>query len=110
MKGEQQIAAPRPELFLAALGEAAANEAFVLMNRLQRRGIHAEMDFGGKSLKAQMRRAGKLGARFVLILGDEELANRQAQLRDMDAGSQAPIALNGIDQALADKLAGGITA
>jgi histidyl-tRNA synthetase len=110
MKGEQQIAAPRPELFLAALGEAAANEAFVLMNRLQRRGIHAEMDFGGKSLKAQMRRAGKLGARFVLILGDEELANHQAQLRDMDAGSQAPIALNGIDQALADKLAGGITA
>ena len=61
------------------------------------------MAFAGKSLKAQMRRAGKLNARYVLILGEEELACGLAQLRDMDDGSQAPIALAGIEQALLEK-------
>ncbi|APG23837.1 histidine--tRNA ligase [Syntrophotalea acetylenica] len=107
MKGDQRIAPPRPQVFLAALGDAATDEAFALMTRLQRLGLRAEMAFAGKSLKAQMRRAGKLGARFVLILGDEELASGQAQLRDMDDGSQTPIALEGIGQALAARCLAG---
>jgi histidyl-tRNA synthetase len=103
MKGEQRVEPPRPDVFLAALGDAAETAAFALMHRLQRLGLRAEMAFTGKSLKAQMRRAGKLNARFVLILGDEELASGRAGLRDMDRGDQRSIALEGIEQALVDK-------
>lgn len=106
MKGEQQVQPPRPDVFLAALGEAAGQKAFALMYRLQRLDLRAEMAFTGKSLKAQMRRAGKLNARYVLMLGEEELASGQAQLRDMDNGSQEPIALEGIEQALLEKTRG----
>jgi histidyl-tRNA synthetase len=103
MKGEQGVDAPRPDVFLAALGDAAGDEAFALMHRLQHLGLRAEMAFTGKSLKAQMRRAGKLNARYVVILGEEELASGEAQLRDMDNKDQQPVPLAGIEQALAEK-------
>ena len=105
MKGETPLPAPRPQLFLAAMGEEASRRAFLLMSALQRRGIHAEMEYAGKSLKAQMRRAGKLQARFVLILGEEELARQVAPLRDMDAGTQQELPLEGLADRLADALA-----
>jgi len=105
MKGETPLPAPRPQLFLAAMGEEASRRAFLLMSALQRRGIHAEMEYAGKSLKAQMRRAGKLQARFVLILGEEELARQVAPLRDMDAGTQQELPLEGLADRLAEVLA-----
>jgi histidyl-tRNA synthetase len=105
MKGETPLPAARPQLFLAAMGEEASRRAFLLMSALQRRGIHAEMEYAGKSLKAQMRRAGKLQARFVLILGEEELARQVAPLRDMDAGTQQELPLEGLADRLADALA-----
>lgn len=101
MKGEEKVLPPRPDLFFAALGEDAGRRAFVLMSALQKRGIRAETDFEGKSLKAQMRRAGKFQARHVLILGGDELARGVAQLRDMDAGTQEEIALDGLEERLA---------
>ncbi|MBE0597538.1 MAG: histidine--tRNA ligase [Desulfuromonadales bacterium] len=104
LKGEERIAPPRPALFLAALGEAAGRQAFRLMCSLQRRGLRAETDFEGKSLKAQMRRAGRLQARFVLILGEEELARQIGQLRDMDAGTQEEIALGELAERLLERL------
>jgi histidyl-tRNA synthetase len=104
MKGETPISAPRPQLFLAAMGDAAAHRSFLLMSALQRRGIHAEMDYASKSLKAQMRRAGKINARFALILGEEELAKGIAPLRDMDAGTQQELPLENVVERLADIL------
>ncbi len=101
MLGGNRIAPARPALFLAALGDEAARKAFVLMSGLQRQGISAEMDYEGKSLKAQMRRAAKLQARKVLILGAEELARGVGQLRDMDAGSQEEIPLVDLSRCLA---------
>jgi histidyl-tRNA synthetase len=106
MKGQDSLPAPRPQLFLAAMGEEAGRRAFLLMAALQRRGIHAEMDFGAKSLKAQMRRAGKLNSSFVLILGEEELARGMAQLRDMDAGTQQELPLGNLAQRLEETLGG----
>ncbi|NOY12196.1 MAG: histidine--tRNA ligase, partial [Deltaproteobacteria bacterium] len=79
MKGAERIAPAVPQLFIAALGDAAADQAFVLMSRLQRAGIRAEMDYQGKSLKAQLRRSNKLHAAYTLIIGEEELTSGQAQ-------------------------------
>jgi len=100
----QQIAPPRLPLFIASLGEEASREAFLYMSRLQRLGIRAEMDYEGKSLKSQMRRAGKLGARFVLILGEEEVSRKKAPLRDMDEGTQEEISLEDADLRIAERL------
>jgi histidyl-tRNA synthetase len=107
MKREDGIQPTRPDLFLAALGEEAANQAFVIMSTLQRRGVAAEMDYERKSLKAQLRRADKLKARFVLILGEEELARGSAPLRDMADSTQEEILLTQLETTLATRLRPG---
>jgi len=104
MKGEQRISAGGPQLFIAALGEEATEQAFVLMSQLQAAGVRAEMDYLGKSLKSQMRRANKLNAVFTLILGEEELASGQAQLKDMADSSQSTVALDTLVATLTEKL------
>jgi histidyl-tRNA synthetase len=105
LKGESRIEPARPALFLATLGEEPARRAFLLSAELQRRGVHAELDYEGKSLKSQLRRADKLRARFVLILGEDELARGSAVLRDMDAGTQEEVALADLTERLAARLA-----
>jgi histidyl-tRNA synthetase len=95
--GEQSIDPPRPELFIATLGESATKAGFAMLTRLQRRGIPVEMEYTGKSLKAQLRRADKLKTRRVLILGEDELARGVAQLRHMDDSLQEEVALDGLE-------------
>ena len=84
----------RPDLFIAAIGEAAHAEAFRLMTALQRGGVAVELDYEGKSLKSQMRRADKFKARFTLIIGEDELGRGTAPLKDMDGGTQGEVALD----------------
>ncbi len=104
MKGEQRISAGGPQLFIAALGEEATERAFVLMSQLQAAGVRAEMDYLGKSLKAQMRRANKLNATFTLVLGEEELESGQAQLKNMSDSSQSVVAMDSLVAMLTEKL------
>jgi histidyl-tRNA synthetase len=87
-------------LFVASLGEAAARTAFLWVERARGCGLRAEMDFRGASLKAQLRRAGKLGALRVLIIGDAEMASGRAPLKDMAAGTQSEIRLEHLAQLL----------
>jgi histidyl-tRNA synthetase len=93
LKSEATEPPDGPELFICGIGDQAADTAFLIMSALQNNLIHAEMDYLGKSLKAQMRRANKLGARQVLIIGEEELALGSAQLKNMADGSQQSISL-----------------
>lgn len=90
----------RPDLFIAYHGEAAGDAAFLLMCRLQRMGISVELDYEGKSLKSQMRRADKFRARYTLIIGEDELARGKAALKEMDRGVQEEVVLD------ADAIAG----
>jgi histidyl-tRNA synthetase len=106
MKGADRIVPAVPDLFIAALGDAAADQAFVLMSKLQRSGIRAEMDYLGKSLKAQMRRANKLAAAYTLVLGEDELLSGQAQLKKMADSSQQVVALDRLEDLLRERLAG----
>jgi len=106
MLGEDSIAPPRPELFIATLGEAATKAGFAMLTRLQREGILVEMEYTGKSLKAQLRRADKLNTRRVLILGEDELARGVAQLRSMDESLQEEVALEGLETRLINEIHG----
>ena len=92
-----------PHLFIAALGEESYREAYRLINQLHLEGIRAELDYEGKSLKSQMRRADKLKAQYVLILGEEELKRGKATLRNMENKSQEEISLKDILNTLKEK-------
>jgi histidyl-tRNA synthetase len=104
MKGEQRATPGVPMLFIAAMGTEAIDRAFSLMSQLQVNGIRTEMDYQGKSLKAQMRRANKLNAVFTLILGAEEMASGQAQLKNMSNSTQELVTLDSLAEALTEKL------
>lgn len=94
LKEHSKVDATAPQLFIATLGQQAADYAFVLMTKLQNAGVHAEMDYQGKSLKAQMRRANKLKAAYALVLGDDEIAAGRGQLKHMEDGTQVDVALD----------------
>ena len=96
LQQEREEARRSPEAFVAALGDAARERGFLLVQELRELGIEAELDYEGRSLKSQMRRADKLGARHVLILGEEELKRNEIQLRDMADKSQAVIPLGAV--------------
>jgi len=103
MKGEQRITPPEPQLFIATIGTEAVERAFVLMSQLQLAGVRVEMDYLGKSLKAQMRRANKLKAAFTLVLGEEELESGEAQLKNMSDSSQSLVSLGSLVESFAEK-------
>lgn len=92
-----------PYIFIAALGDDAQKQAFSLCHRLRLRGIPAEMAYGGKSLKSQMKRANKLNCRYTLIFGDRELAAGTVELRDMRDSSQVSLSYQTIEETIATK-------
>ncbi|HEY6000679.1 MAG TPA: histidine--tRNA ligase [bacterium] len=88
-------------IFLAALGDAARRAAWPWLVELRRRGAAAEWDYEGRSLKSQMGRADRLGARLVVIVGDNELAAGAAQVRNMADKTQRAVALVDLVETLA---------
>ncbi len=81
----------RPDVFIASLGEAAREASFALLRDLRRAGLNAQVEYEGRSLKSQMKRADRLKAPLVFILGDEELARGEVSVRRMATSSQESI-------------------
>jgi histidyl-tRNA synthetase len=97
----KEIAEPRgPALFIAWVGEAARDWAFPLAQRLRRCGIAVEIDGENRSLKSRMRRADKLKAATVVIVGEDELQKGTAVLRDMATKRQEELTLAEIEKEL----------
>src|SRR6266581_2468305 len=80
-----------PDYFIAPIGEPAFDHATLLARKLRAAVKRAYLDFDTRSLKSQMRLADKLKARFVLIIGEEELKTGTLQLRDMGTKEQRNI-------------------
>ncbi len=87
---------PTPAVFLAHLGDRARREAVRLADELRHAGVAVWTAFGERGLKSQMREADKRGARWVVILGEDELARGVAAVRDMTTGEQTDIGLEGL--------------
>ncbi|MGH7768278.1 MAG: histidine--tRNA ligase [Candidatus Binatia bacterium] len=98
--------AARPTLFLVWIGDAGRSWTFPAAHRLRRRGISVEMEGEKKSLKSQMRRADKLRAQYVLIVGDDELGKGIGQLRNMDTKEQIELKLDDLEDELKKKVEG----
>ena len=92
--GAEIPAPPVCELYLASMGERAARACFAMASRLREGGVSVECDTVGRGLKAQMKYADKLGARQVIVVGDDELACGRAKLKDMATGESAEVALD----------------
>lgn len=90
--GEDQAGS---DLFVVALGEAARDKAFQFIQFCRKSGLQVSMDPAGRSLKNQMKQADKSKARFTFILGEDELANNRAILRNMATKEQQEISLAG---------------
>ena len=72
-----------PALYIAPMGEKAAVYALATVEKLRNKGIYAECDIASRSLKAQMKYADKIGAEYVLVVGDNELEIGKALLKNM---------------------------
>ena len=96
------IAAPeaeRPDAVLVPIGEAVEGQALAILAQLRAAGIAADMAFRG-NMKKRLARANSAGARFAIIIGDDELARGQAQLKALATGEQRSVPLDGLVEAL----------
>jgi histidyl-tRNA synthetase len=98
--------APRTDVYVAPLGDAAVEYALVLAQSLRAAGISAELDGRKATLKAQLRRASAVGARFALIAGEAEVAAGVVQLKDLAAQRQETVSRVDLVAALQARLGG----
>ncbi len=82
-----------PDLFIATMGQGERELAFTLMDGLLKGGFRVEMDYEGKSLKSQMRRADKLKANYSVVIGGNEVAAGSASFKRMADGSTTGVPL-----------------
>lgn len=91
------IELPEPEqcgLYIATMGDTAQAKAFDLLKQVRSCSIHAETDIVGRSLRAQMKYADKIGAKYSLVLGDNEIAENKAELKNMETGEKVKVNLD----------------
>lgn len=82
------------DIYFATMGDAALERAMEFSKSLREYGYFAEYDIMGRGLKAQMKYANKIGAAFTVVLGDNELEQGKAKLKEMEKGDETEIALN----------------
>jgi len=82
---------PRPQVFIANIGDEARDEAIKLASRLRQSGVGIIVATGNKSLKAQLRQANNLGVRYAVIIGEEEVKSGTASFRDMTTAEQKTV-------------------
>lgn len=104
LKQEIPISNPYPPaLFFIALGDAAKQACFSLLHDFRERGIPTQMDFSGKKINKAMQYASQINARFVAVIGDNELQNQEVELKEMATGSTKKIPLKELSEAVLDK-------
>ncbi len=99
----QGVEIPQPEpcaLYIATMGAAAGEKAFSLLRQVRECGLTAETDVVGRGLRAQMKYADKINARFSVVLGDNEIAENKAKVKNMGSGEQTELLL---DESFAEK-------
>ena len=85
------------QVYVGNIGDNNAIHAHKLANELRRKGISAEIDHLGKSVKAQLKYANKINAGYTIVLGDDEISLGEGKLKNMSDGSEAVVKINADD-------------
>jgi len=93
---------PAPDLYIAPMGPAALSAAVAICRRLRSEGFAAATDLMGRSLKAQMKYAGKSGYRFTCVIGDDELAKGVVTVKDMTTGESSETEISRLSEKLTE--------
>jgi len=91
------------EIYISSIGEAAGKYASKLVNSLRENGISAGKDLMDRSVKAQMKYADKLGAKYTVVLGDDEINNNKVVLKNMKNGEKDEISLDSLCQEIINR-------
>ncbi|MFZ6017627.1 MAG: histidine--tRNA ligase [Nitrospirota bacterium] len=89
-----ELRTPAPKIFIATIGAPAEKEGLVIANRLREKGIWVELGYAGNSLKSQLRRADRLSAGYVLIIGDDEISSGKLKWKRLSDGSEGEISIS----------------
>lgn len=100
-KGKKEYV-PSRDIFIGSIGEKALIKAHHFVYQLRRAGISAEADHLGKSVKAQMKYGDKIGAKYSMILGDDEINTGKAVIKNMETKEQTEVILDDIVEVVAE--------
>ena len=89
------------DLYVIGLGEAGRTRAFSLVADVRRQGFVADLAFGERALKGAMKGADRLGARFVLVIGEDEVTSGSGELKDLSSGQTHAVTLASLASSLA---------
>lgn len=86
------------DIYIACMGEDAHDEGIKIANILRKKGFRAEISYDDKSFKSQLKRANKSGAKYCIIIGDDELKNNKIKLRNMELSEESEILISELDK------------
>lgn len=93
----QKITLPNPArttLFIIPLGDHAQEKCFTLLDSLRQKGISSQMDFSGRKLNKLMQYADQIQAKYVVVVGENELKTNKVELKEMATGEKIPVDIN----------------
>jgi histidyl-tRNA synthetase len=94
LKASDKLEIPAPKVFIATIGAPAEKEGLILAGRLREKGLWAEIGYTGHSLRSQLKKADKLSAAYVLIIGDDEISSGKLKWKRLSDGSQGEIPIS----------------
>ena len=96
-----EIPVPEPtKVFVAFMGDRAKYLGQKILHELHLSGVSAQMDLNARNLKGQLKYAARLGTRYTVVIGDDEIDRNVVQLKDMDAHEQTEVAIDEIVEEL----------
>ena len=91
-EGSMNVPENTPDVFLIPIGDAAKKQVYQLVYSLRGQGISAEYDLNARSVKAQMKYADKIGAKYTVVIGDDEIAQGSYPVKNMSNGETVNVA------------------
>jgi histidyl-tRNA synthetase len=91
---ESIAAEENPDLFLCTMGDEPSEKGFILAEQLRAEGFWVEINYDPSSLKSQMRKAGRIGAKHVIVIGEDEMNTGKAVIKNMEDKETTGVALD----------------
>jgi len=106
LKEGGEVSQPSPDVFIATIGQKAVTEGTLMAERARAEGLWAEVGYDGSSLKSQLRKADRMSARYVFIIGDDEISAAKVKWKNLRDSSQGEIAFEELDAFISSEFCG----